>query len=237
MTVLRPLMLTMFFALALGSFLPSTGMAQEVLLAPYDNLKQEMDARITFESLPSRSEPGLNFDAPMRLGRTWLGRNFAGQSTEKIDGFDRVSGSPSAPLVVRPGPPGKNLSVAYHQGFDSNALFPVGPAGFPALAARGEGAIAILFDQGQRAVAVKVHSDYVTPLGGAPAPGHVTLLLYTRQGTLIDRHDSPLDPGITKIGLRRTNGLPDIAGVVVLNDDPGGIAIDDILYQTAPAVF
>ncbi|MRU13883.1 hypothetical protein FDP25_00375 [Roseovarius sp. A21] len=227
----------MVFALALGLFLPGTGRAQAVLRAPYDDLKQELDARITFDSLPPRPEPGLNFDAPMRLGHTWLGQHFAGQDIENINGFDRVSGLPGAPLALRPGPPGKNLSVAYHQGFESNALFPLGPAGFPALSARGEGALAILFDQGQRAIAFKVHSDYVAPLGGAPRPGDVTLMLYTRQGTLIARLDSPLDPAITKIGLRRTNGLPDIAGVVVLNNDPGGIAIDDILYQTAPAAF
>jgi hypothetical protein len=217
--------------------LPVATRAADIKVLPYAHLEAELDARITFGTLPERPEPGLNFDASMRLGRAWIGQHFKGQSLSADTGFDNVSGRPDAPLTPKPGPALRNLSVAYHQGFESNALFPLGQYGFPALDARGEGAVAVLFDQAQRAVALKVHSDYVSPLGAAAQPGTVTLTLYNRQGRVIARHIQPLKPGITEIGLRRTNGLPDIAGVLITNDDPGGIAIDDILYQTAPAAF
>ena len=179
MTLLRPLILTMIFIVTLGLCLPGRGIAQNILPAPYDSLQYVLTERITFDTLPSRPEPGLNFNAPMRLGYTWLAQHFKGQIIDNIDGFDHIEGPPKAPLALHPGPPGQNLSVAHHRGFGSNALFPLGPAGFPALRARGEGALAILFDQAQRAIALKVHSDYPKPLGRTSKPGHVTLLLYT----------------------------------------------------------
>lgn len=237
MALLRPFLRLRHLAVVFALLAAGPGHAQGVHIARYDSLKQELDARITFDSLPKRAEPGLNFNAPMRMGRAQLGQHFAGQSRQFADDFDRISGTPTGPLTLRPGQPGQNLSVALHRGFDSNALFPLGKPGFPALEARGEGALAILFDQGQRAIALRIHSDYPAPLGGAPRPGYVTLQLYTRQGHLVARHKTRLSTGITDIGLRRAGGLPDIAGVIVTNDDPGGIAIDDILYQTAPAAF
>lgn len=209
--------------------------AQAILAEDYARLKQELDARITFETLPRRAEPGIALDAPLRMGLAWIGEAFAGQATGADGPFDTVSGAPAAPLVVRPGAPDANQSVAFHRGFGSNALFPLGPAGFPAIEARGEGAVAILFDQDQRALGLRLHSDYPDPLGGRDAGrGTVTLVFYTRGGAEIARARRVLDPGITELGFIRAGGLPDIAGLLLLNDDPGGIAIDDILYQTAP---
>jgi hypothetical protein len=132
---------------------------------------------------------------------------------------------------VRPGDRRRNLSVAFHRGFGSNALFPLGKDGFPELTARGEGALAILFDRDQAALGLLAHSDYADPLGAIPDPGSITLRLYTRAGKLISVHEQPLERGITAIGLRRTDGQPDIAGLTVRSTDPGGIAIDDILFQ------
>lgn len=237
MTLLRLFLLQGLLSVAVALFSVAPGHAQNVQIVPYDDLKHELEARITFDTLPKRPEPGFNFESPMRLGRAWLGQHFEGQTMQPRDGFDHLSGRPNAPLVLRAGPGNQNLSVARHQGFESNALFPLGSSGFPALDARGEGALAILFDHAQRAIALRIHSDYAAPLGGAPEPGDATLDLYTRQGALIARIVVPLGTGITDIGLRRVGGLPDIAGVTLTNDDPGGIAIDDILYQTAPAAF
>ena len=237
MTLLRRSLLQGLLLVAVALFFATPGHAQNVQIVPYDDLKLELEARITFDTLPMRPEPGFNFDSPMRLGRAWLGQHFEGQTMQPRNGFDHLSGRPKAPLALRAGPSNQNLSVAQHQGFESNALFPLGISGFPALESRGEGALAILFDHAQRAIALRIHSDYAAPLGGAPEPGDVTLHLYTRQGALIARHVVPLGTGITDIGLRRVGGLPDIAGVTLTNDDPGGIAIDDILYQTAPAAF
>ena len=208
-----------------------------VMPVPYAQLQRSMDAVLDFETLPRRAEPGIALNAPMRSGRAWLGERLRGQARRSDGTHDRLSGAPEPPVSVAAGVPGANLSVAFHRGFGSNALFPLGPAGFPALAARGEGTVAIVFDQDQRGVGLRVHSDYVTPLGQARPQGRITLALYTRQGRLIARHTHPLNTAITALGLVRPDGIPDIAAVTVTNDDPGGIALDDILYQTAPVAF
>lgn len=226
--------------LAASSLTPSVPLAQEagkdILMTDYHVLKQELDAVIDFETLPTRPEPGIPLEAAMREGHAWLGERLAGQ---RVSGgpHDRLSGTPLAPMAIAPGVPGANLSVALHRGFGSNALFPLGPAGFPARAARGEGAVAILFDHGQRALGLRIHSDYAAPLGTAPAPGTLTIAFYRRDGARIGQIRRQLDTGITELGVRRADGVADIAAITVTNDDPGGIALDDILYQTAPMAF
>lgn len=243
MTGLRPGRSSLPFAraalaLALGVALSGPARTQsgpDLIALPYDVLAAQGAARADFETLPHRDEPGLRFDHPLRLGALWLGERFAGQGLADDAGFDHVTGLPDAPLALRGGAAGANLSVAFHRGFGSNALFPLGARGFPARNARGEGAVAVLFDEDQSAAGLRVHSDYADPLGGrATSRGHVTLTFYRRDGSVIATRTEALVTGITEIALRRPGGLPDIAGVVIVNDDPGGIAIDDILYQIAP---
>ncbi len=217
--------------------LPVAAAAQTALSrADYSVLKQELDAVIDFETLPRRPEPGFRLDAPMREGRAWLSERLAGQAVTGAP-HDRLMGHPTGPLQVAENNLGANLSIAFHRGFGSNALFPLGPAGFPATAGRGEGAVAILFDHGQRALGLRVHSDYPAPLGGAAPQGSVIITFYTRSGARIGRMRRRLDPGVTELGFRRAGGVADIAAITVTNDDPGGIALDDILYQTAPMAF
>lgn len=214
--------------------------ADPVLPANYGDLARELDGRITFDSLPPRAEPGFSFDAPLRLGRAWLGERFAGQeiATTTRDGglFDALGPTaPSDPLVIRPGAPGRNLSVAFHPGFGSNALFPLGPAGFPAVAARGEGAVAIVFDTDQRAVGVRIHSDYADPLGADARPrGGIRVLFFDRAGAPLASLEHALPRGISEWGYRHAAAAPGIAAMIILNTDPGGIAIDDILYALSP---
>ncbi len=196
----------------------------------YSLLARALDGRIGFETLPQRPEPGFNLDAPMRANGAWLGERFAGQTVRGAP-FDTLHGAPRAPLSVLPGRRDRNLSVARHRGFGSNALFPLGPRGFPNLDGRGEGAAAILFNRDQAAFGLRVHSDYLNPAGLIRERGLVRLRLYTRSGALIGEVEVQLDYGITEIGLRRTGDIPDIAGFTITNTDPGGIAIDDILFQ------
>jgi len=226
------------FAVALSFWAGPVRADPTIRPVPYAQVQHDLDAVITFETLPRRAEPGINLDAPVREGRVWFGERLNGQSIAATDtSHDHLAAEPAMPIAVMPGASGANLSVAYHRGFGSNALFPLGPDGFPALSARGEGAVAMLFDQDQRAIGLRIHSDYAAPLGQARPQGRVTLAFYTRQGRLIARHVQKLGNTINELGFERTNGLPDIAAVTVTNDDPGGIALDDILYQTAPAAF
>ena len=54
-----------------------------------------------------------------------------------------------------------------------------------------------------------------------------------RAGQVLARPVTSLAQGITALGYATADGAPLIAGVVVLNTDPGGIAVDDILYERA----
>ena len=191
---------------------------------------RQLDGLISFETLPRRPEPGFNLNAPMRVHGAWLGERLAGQRTVGAPN-DVILGTPGLPLAVAPGVAGQNLSVAFHRGFGSNALFPVGPAGFASLGGRGEGAAAILFDRDQTAFGIRVHADYADPLSNRAPPGKLQLAFYSRAGSLIARTEHRLGYGVTEIGLRRVGNIPDIAAVVVTHSDPGGIAIDDILFQ------
>jgi len=196
----------------------------------YATLARELDGRISFETLPQRPEPGFNLDAPMRFQGAWLGERLVGQTTSGAP-WDVIGGDPRVPLAIAPGKPGRNQSVARHRGFASNALFPLGPGGFPAVGARGEGAVAILFDRDQAAFGLRIQADYADPLGNRPLPGKVQMAFYTRKGVLIAQTEHQLGYSITEIGLRRTGNIPDIAAVVITNTDPGGVAIDDIVFQ------
>ena len=242
MSVLRPFRnkrnIAGFLAmLALAHALAGPARADAALInAAYALLEVELDAKLDFETLPRRAEPGIRLDAPMREGLVWLGERLAGQQVTG-EPHDILQGPPTAPVAIAAGLPGAALSVAHHRGFGSNALFPLGPAGFPALAARGEGSVALLFDQGQRAIGLRIHSDYAAPLGAAQPQGTLTLAFYRRDGALIGQVRRRLETGITELGFRRGDGMADIAAITVTNDDPGGIALDDILYQTAPMAF
>ncbi len=242
MTSLRilALPLTLAAGLSLAPARPVPASPPQIRAVPYDTLEARLGGRITFDTLPRRAEPGFLFDAPLRIGRAWIGEHFAGQIlTKRRDrngiGFDGPPETPPRPpLTIRPGPPGASLSVAYHRGFGSNALFPLGPEGFPALQSRGEGAVAVLFDQAQSAVGLRVHTAYPDPLGAVSSGrGGLELFFYTRQGTLLAHLHLRLDQGLNELGFQRAGNRRDIAGVLILNTDPGGVAIDDILHDIA----
>lgn len=222
-SLLRPALV-----IALAGF--ASTLSAQVLPESYATLARELDGRINFETLPQRPEPGFNLNAAMRFAGAWLGERLAGQSVGGAP-YDVITGTPALPLAIRPGKPNQNLAVARHRGFASNAVFPIGPGGFDAIGARGEGAVTILFDRDQAAFGLRVQADYADPLGIRPRPGRLKLQLYSRKGVLIGETEHLLGYGITEIGLRREGNIPDIAAVVITNVDPGGVAIDDIVFQ------
>lgn len=220
--------------------LSGSPLSAQVHKESYAILSRQLDGRIGFETLPRRPEPGIELNAPMRFRGAWLGERLSGQSVDgqSVSGksvggapHDVIRDAPDLPLVIVPGQAGQNLSVALHRGFGSNALLALGPAGFDALGGRGEGALAILFDRDQAAFGLRIHADYIDPLGSRPAPGSLQMMFYSRAGRLIGQTEHQLRPGITEIGLRRDGNIPDIAAIIITNTDPGGIAIDDIVFQ------
>lgn len=215
-------------------------MAQTVLPRPYAQLQQELDRIEGFAAWPARPEPGHLLTAPHRGDGITVASHFAGQSpavlTRRAGGrFDTLTRArASAPLMIETGPPGQGISIAQHRGFGSNAVLPIGPDGFDVVSGRGEGSLAILFDHDQAAVGLLVHADYADPLGVRAAPrGTVEVILLDRTGRVLARDVTPLSEGITALGYGTRDDAPLIAGLVVLNTDPGGIAVDDILYARA----
>ncbi|KCV81471.1 hypothetical protein ATO10_11182 [Actibacterium atlanticum] len=208
--------------------------------APYDQVAQATRGEIRFDALPEQAYPGFNLDHGLAFDDGHIGEHFAGQAMDEItylgNRFDSLSNpAPSAPLTLRMGPAGTNLSVSRHRVFDSNVLYPLGPLGQPHPQARGEGMAAFLFDQDICQFGLKVHTQYEDDLGTlAGHLGAVEVLFFGRDGALIDRHDLRLPAGISDLGFIRSAGAADIAGVQVLNLDPGGISIDDVVYGCAP---
>jgi hypothetical protein len=204
----------------------------------YDTLANRLDGVITFETVPAGAEPGTMLDHPLKLRGAVVAAGFAGQrratrharNGERYDQLDDARAH--APLRPVGHGHGKGLAFAYHRGFGSTAVFPLGPDGFDALSGRGEGTLAVLFAQDQAALGLRIHSDYPDPLGARQAKrGAVRLYALARDGGVIGQHAARLTPGITELGIERPEGQTDIAGFILENTDPGGIAVDDILFM------
>lgn len=203
---------------------------------PYGQVAQNTRGEIRFDALPEAPYPGYNLDHGLAFGDGHIGEHFAGQVVGEtlLDGnrFDALAQpAPSAPLVLNMGAPRSNLSVSLHRVFGSNVLYPLGPLGQPHPEARGEGMVALLFDTDICQFGLKIHTQYQDDLGTESGHlGDVDLLFFARDGRLIDQHALRLPAGISELGFARDAAHADIAGIEVVNRDPGGISIDDIVY-------
>lgn len=177
---------------------------------------------IDFTAAPSGAGPGHKLDEVLVLSGARFGERFAGQILETQGFHDVVSGPAFGPLTLMAGAPGANLSVVTFYGI--SVLNGYGPAGFPKRDGQGEGAIAILFDSDQSAL--------ILDLRGGEAGGAEALFL-ARDGSLLAQ--VPIAPvGEFGIGFARSGGAADIAGVVLNNADPQGIALDAIRFGKTP---
>ena len=202
---------------------------------PFDALRQQPHLIESFDSLPATPEPGIQIHQHWRAMGLSLAEHLAGQdSIDTGTGCDSLTGLPSAPLRVQPGLPKHNLSIAAHVGFGSNALFPLGPAGFGRIEGRGEGATAIRFARPRQVAGFRVHADYADPLGTRPAPGTLRLRVFGPGGRTLGRVEVALRPGVMSLGFRSI-GAP-IAGLLIETHDPGGIALDDILFAAVEVI-
>jgi hypothetical protein len=204
--------------------------AEDITPTDYAELRARATGLVRFDALPPRAEPGHALDHGLAFPGGRIGTGFLGQTRTAEGPFDRLAGQPLAPLTLVTGPAGEGLSLAHHNGFGSMALFPLGPAGFPALEARGEGSIAVLFAEDTCAVGLLVHTDYVSALGPAPATGTITVTAYARDGALLGRVVAHPGPGVSAHAVEVTGGFARIAGLTLENDDPGGIAVDDLAF-------
>jgi len=215
--------------LALWAGLPAA--AQEVQRADYDTVAARLGGVMDFETFPTLPEPGQSYDGVILTPALAIGERLAGQVvTATPEGWDSLIGRPDRLRAVA-GETGQNHAIAYHAGFGSNALFPLGPAGFADIAGRGEGATAVVFVSDQPALGLRIHSDYPDPLGTRPPPGEVVIRIYARDGRELARKVVALDVGRTEIAFESRTGEASMAAFSIEPRDPGGIALDDILFN------
>ncbi len=180
---------------------------------------------VKFENYPSGDAPGTNYDAVIDALGASFGERFFGQVTEHAGQYDVVIGDPVGPLALEPGVANQNLSIAYYYGTHSNVLSGLGPVGFPSLAALGEGAVAVLFHTDQSAVGFET-------IGGNE--GNVFVDFFRRDGSHIDTY-TLTTVCCESYAFKRDGDVPDIGGIVLYSDDPGGLGFDNFCVGGAGA--
>ena len=177
---------------------------------------------IDFDDLASGWGPGVEVHGTLPMKGATIGEHFNGQTVITSNSHDTVTGAAFAPLTVNAGPEGQNLSVVHFAG--TTLINGFGGAGFPRREAQGEGAIAVLFDEDQSALSFEMR-------GGEAGAALVTFL--RRDGSLISA--VPVEPtGEFTVGFIRATGEDDIAGFVITNTDPQGLAMDTLRFGKPP---
>lgn len=177
---------------------------------------------ITFEDQHATMGPGHPLDEFLILPGATFAERFIGQALDFTGDHDRIHGTAANPLTLVTGRAGQNISLVIMG--QNKVLNGYGPAGFPRRNAQGEGAISVLFDQDQPALAFDLR-------GGEN--GFARILFLRRDGSLIA--ETPIQNlGEFAVGFRRQGDVPDIAGFVLMNIDPQGLAIDNIRFGPPP---
>lgn len=177
---------------------------------------------ITFDDLRSSGGPGHPVDEVLVLDGASIGEHFAGQTVTGLGAHDDVSGTAFAPLTLMPGPAGQNFSVVHFSG--QTVINGYGMSGFPKRDAQGEGALAVLFESDQSAFGFDLR-------GGEAGAARVDFL--RRDGSHISA--IVVEPtGEFSIAFLRSDGEADIAGFIVTNTDPQGLAIDTLRFGKPP---
>lgn len=204
------------------ALMPGTALACGAPVCLVDPDSLALTRVITFDDIRSSYGPGWLVDEVLVLPGAKFGEHFAGQLVGSDGAHDRVDGQAIAPLTLMAGAPGQNLSVVFFSG--NSVLNGYGAAGYPRRDAQGEGAIAVMFDRDQSALSFDLR-------GGES--GAAAVLFLRRNGSVIWR--VPVEPtGEFTVGFERTDGISDIAGFVVTNSDPQGMAIDTLRFGKPP---
>jgi PEP-CTERM motif len=167
-----------------------------------------------------------NHDEVISLFGASFAERFAGQTLSVSGDFDALSGRPTGPLTLLAGAPFRNLDVSNNPfGPPGNRVLDgLGPLGFPSFSAIGEGSVAVLFDIDQS----QFGFDILQTNGGS-----AVLSFFQRDGSLIETLTlSDLTDGPR--AFQREGGIADIAGFSIYNNDPGGLAYDNLRLDTIP---
>ncbi|PSL21765.1 hypothetical protein [Shimia abyssi] len=174
---------------------------------------------ITFDDQPTSFGVGRQVEHVLVQPGVSFGERFLGQTLSREGTYDRITGQAVGPLTILPGAPGETLGILRLMA--TSVLHGHGPEGFPNPEATGEGAIAVLFEHDQSALAFDIR-------GGEK--GHATVAFLRRDGTHI--HTLRLGPlSEMTYGFQRIDDIPDIAGLIIENADPEGIALDNLRFE------
>jgi len=173
---------------------------------------------IDFEGLGGVMGPGKPVDQVLALDGARFGKHFIGQRVGQNGPYDTVEGPAALPMALMPGPKRQTNSLVWVSG--NTILNGFGGALFPNRTAQGEGAIAIHFDVPQPALAFDIR-------GGEA--GTATVQFLGPDGGQIARVTlSGIGEG--PVAFLRGGGQADISGLVITNEDPQGIAIDNVRF-------
>ncbi len=200
--------------------LPALACDRPVCLVDPESLS--LQRIITFEDVRSGMGPGHLVGDLLDMDGAVFGERFAGQSVTPIGNHDQIVGAARGPLTVMPGARWQNLSIVFFEG--NNILNGYGVAGYPKRHAQGEGAISFLFDEDQSALSFQIR-------GGEAGAAQARFL--SRDGKVIDSLDLR-QTGEHPYGFIRQSGVADIAGVIVTNTDPQGLALDNVRFDENP---
>lgn len=177
---------------------------------------------IDFENLPPGGGSGTSHDGIVSSGVGMFAERFVGQALSFDSSFDVLSSTASSPLALQVGAPGQNVNSILSGG--TIVIDGLGPIGFPSLNALGEGSIAGLFDADQFELGIEIT--------GVNGGGSATLNFFRRDGSTIETLVLPLASN-GDFAFRRIGDVADIAGLSIHNDDPFGLAYDNIVLCDA----
>jgi hypothetical protein len=172
----------------------------------------------TFDDVSGAGVTGMNYDGPFASMGVNFAERFVGQAVSYAGNFDVISGVPGSPLLLQAGLPGQNLDVFSYL---TNVLAGLGNLGYPDFDAIGEGSIAMSFTIGQAQIGLDV-------VGGNG--GSATLEFYRGDGSLID---TVVLSGLAdhSYGFLKSDGVPDIKGILIQSTDPSGFGIDNVCHD------
>lgn len=208
--------------------------AQNIRQVAIQQIAPVLNAIVDFEGFDAGTEPGKEMSRLVSGAGASVGTAFAGQrrTTYNIASsagqhfeFDPAQG-PALPFRLSGD---GSFVIAWHRGFGSDAAFPVGPDGANRASGRGEGTLAVVFEDDQTVLAFRVHADYPDPLGTRPSPGTAQVSFFARDGAILETIIIPLHHGVMTLGFETMD--TGIAAFTISNTDPGGIAVDDIMFR------
>lgn len=214
---------------------PVQGRAESVKRVRYDSIAVPPGQVETFSTQGSSKAYTIN--DILRYEGVAFGARFGGQRQDQmragIERFDRIYGSPDAPLTLAVDPADHNLRREHDPNAGSIALLGVGPTGAEKKNGLGEGAIAAMFDEPVCLLGFQTYLEgesRAAPSFGTP--GSVQVSFFDSDGAFIDLSMIG-GRGRMAIGFKQEPADPPrIRGILIQTNDVEGIYLDNLRYSS-----